>query len=191
MGEQLRRTWKWFPATLLSLSVVALAASLFLFQLVRKRVEARSPHLIAVSLPAPDLTFQALDGQARHLSDYKGKVVFLDLWGTWCLQCVAEMPTVQQLYLHYKDDPNVVFLIVSRLDTPQQVTRYAHLGGYTLPFFVTRNEDVPPSMYFNQYPATFLYSRDGRIAMEHAGGANWADPSVISFIDELKNRAKS
>ncbi len=46
-------------------------------------------------------------------------------------------------------------------------------------------------MYFNQYPATFLYSKDGRIAMEHAGGANWADPSVISFIDELKNRAKS
>ncbi len=65
---------------------------------------------MAVSLPAPDLTFQTLDGQVHHLSDFRGKVVFLDLWGTWCLQCVAEMPTLQQLYLHYKDDPNVVFL---------------------------------------------------------------------------------
>lgn len=184
----MRRTWRWVTATLLSLSVVALAVGLFLFHLVRKRVDAKSPHLTAVSLPAPDLTFQTLDGQTRHLSDFKGKVVFLDLWGTWCLQCVAEMPTVQQLYLHYKDDPNVVFLIVSRLDTPQRVTRYARLGGYTLPFFVTRDDDIPPSMYFHQYPATFLYSKDGRIAMEHAGGANWADPSVISFIDELKSR---
>jgi thiol-disulfide isomerase/thioredoxin len=186
----MRRTWKWIAATLLCLCVAALGAGLFLFHQVRKRVEARSPHLVAVSLAAPDLSFQTLDGQARHLSDYKGKVVFLDLWGTWCLQCVAEMPTVQQLYLHYKDDPQVVFLILSRLDTPKQVERYARLGGYTLPFFVTRDEDIPPSMYFHQYPATFLYSKDGRIAMEHAGGADWADPSVISFIDGLKGRAE-
>lgn len=185
----MKRRWKWIAATLLSLFVVAFAAGLFLFHVIREKVEARPPRLAVVSLPAPDLSFQTLDGQARHLSDFKGKVVFLDLWGTWCLQCVAEMPTVQQLYLHYKDDPQVVFLIVSRLDTPQQVARYAHMGGYTLPFFVTRDDDIPPSMYFHQYPATFLYSKDGRIAMEHAGGANWADPSVISFIDDLKSRA--
>jgi thiol-disulfide isomerase/thioredoxin len=186
----MRPAWKWITATLPALCVVALAVGLFLFHLVRETVEARSPHLVAVSLPAPDLDFQTLDGQARHLSDFKGKVVFLDLWGTWCLQCVAEMPTVQELYSHYKDDPQVVFLIVSRLDSPQQVARYAHFGGYTLPFFVTRNDDIPPSMYFHQYPATFLYSKDGRIAMEHAGGADWADPSVIAFIDDLKGRAK-
>lgn len=185
----MRRTWKRIVVTLLSLCVVVLGVGLFLFHSVRKRVEAHSPHIVPVSLPAPDLTFQTLDGQARHLSDFKGKVVFLDLWGTWCIQCVAEMPTVQQLYLHYKDDPQVVFLVVSRLDTPQQVARYARLGGYTLPFFVTRNDDIPPSMYFGQYPATFLYSKDGRIAMEHTGGADWADSSVISFIDELKSRA--
>lgn len=185
----MRRAWKWIAAILLSLCVVALGAGFFLFHMVRKNVEARSPHLQAVSLPAPDLSFQTLDGQARYLSDYKGKVVFLDLWGTWCIQCVAEMPTVQKLYLHYKDDPEVVFLIVSRLDTPQQVTRYARVGGYTLPFFVTRDEDIPPSMYFNQYPATFFYSKDGRIAAEHAGGADWAAPSVVSFIDGLKSRA--
>lgn len=182
------RAWKWIAATLLSLCVIALGVGLFLFHQVRRKVEARSPHLVGVSLPAPDLNFQTLDGQARHLSDYKGKVIFLDLWGTWCIQCVAEMPTVQQLYLHYKDDPQVAFLIVSRLDSPQQVTRYARLGGYSLPFFVTRDEDIPPSMYFNQHPATFLYSKDGWIAAEHAGGADWDDPSVISFIDGLKRR---
>jgi thiol-disulfide isomerase/thioredoxin len=168
--------------------MAALVAGLYLFHLVRQRVNANSPHLVPVSLPATDLNFQTLDGQTRHLNDYKGKVVFLDLWGTWCIQCVAEMPTVQKLYAHYKDDPQVVFLIVSRLDTPQKVTRYARLGNYTLPFFVTRDDDIPPSMYFNQYPATFLYSKDGRIAMEHAGGANWADPSVVAFIEGLKKR---
>ncbi|HEY0795024.1 MAG TPA: TlpA disulfide reductase family protein [Acidisarcina sp.] len=125
----MRGTWKWIGAALLSFTVVGLVVGLFLFYLVRKKIEARPPHLMAVSLPAPDLSFQTLDGRVRHLSDFKGKVVFLDLWGTWCVQCIAEMPTVQQLYLHYKDDPQVVFLIVSRLDKPQQVARYARLGG--------------------------------------------------------------
>jgi hypothetical protein len=59
-----------------------------------------------------------------------------------------------------------------------------------LRFLLTRDDEIPPSMYFHQYPATFLFSKDGRIAMEHAGGADWADPSVISFIDHLKSRSQ-
>jgi thiol-disulfide isomerase/thioredoxin len=139
-------------------------------------------------LPGKDLHFQTLDGTARSLSDTKGKVVFLDLWGTWCIQCVAEMPTVQKLYSHYQNDPTVEFLIVSRMDSPEAVKRYAHRNGLDLPFYIRRDEDVPPSMYLHQYPATFIYAKDGRLATQHAGGADWSDASVIDFIDNLKNR---
>ncbi|WP_052200724.1 TlpA disulfide reductase family protein [Terriglobus sp. TAA 43] len=186
----MKRAWKWIGGTFIVLCVLVALAGFLLFHAVRRNVESRSPGLIAVSLPAPDLAFQTLDGHERHLSDYKGKVVFLDLWGTWCIQCVAEMPTVQALYDRYKNDPEVIFLIVSRLDTPQRVEHYARLGHYSLPFFVTRDEDIPPSMYFHQYPATFLYSKDGRIAAQHAGGADWNDPSVSAFIDGLKSHSK-
>ena len=185
----MKRVWKWTGGVFAGLCLIVPLAGLVLFHLVRQSVESRSPKLVAVSLPGPDLSFQTLDGQERHLSDYKGKVVFLDLWGTWCIQCVAEMPTVQALYDRYKHDPQVVFLIVSRLDTPQAVEHYARLGHYSLPFFVTRDEDVPPSMYFHHYPATFLYAKDGRIAAQHAGGADWDDPSVSAFIDALRDRA--
>jgi thiol-disulfide isomerase/thioredoxin len=184
----MKQTWRLIGVAVLTLCSVAFLTGLFLFHLIRKKVESRSPHLVAVSLPAPDLAFQTLDGQELHLSDFKGKVVFLDLWGTWCIQCVAEMPTVQKLYDHYKNNPQVVFLIVSRMDTPQRVKQYAHLGHYTLPFYVTRDEDIPPAMYFHQYPATFLYAKDGRIAAQHAGGAEWNDPSVIDFVEELTRR---
>lgn len=183
----MKRAGKWIGGVLLAVCVLACLAGLFLFHAVRRNVESRSPKLVAISLPAPDLSFQTLDGKEQHLSDYKGKVVFLDLWGTWCIQCVAEMPTVQALYDHYKQDPQVVFLIVSRLDTPQRVQHYARLGNYSLPFFVTRDDNVPPSMYFHQYPATFLYGKDGRIAAQHAGGADWNDASVHAFIDGLKD----
>lgn len=185
----MKRSFKWIGSIVLVLGVLVTLSGFLLVHAVRKNVESRSPGLVAVSLPAPDFAFQTLDGHERHLSDYRGKVVFLDLWGTWCIQCVAEMPRVQALYNRYKNDPDVVFLIVSRLDTPQRVEHYARLGGYSLPFFITRDNDIPPSMYFHQYPATFFYSRDGRIAAQHAGGADWDDPSVSTFINGLKARS--
>jgi thiol-disulfide isomerase/thioredoxin len=184
----MRRALKWIAGVLASLALIAVICAAVVFHLVRKRVESHAPHLIADNIPESDFVFHALDGQPKKLSDYKGKVVFLDLWGTWCIQCVAEMPTVQQLYDHYRNDPQVVFLIVSRMDTPQSVQRYAHRGGYTLPFYVMRDEDVPPSMYLQQYPATFLFSRDGTLVAHHAGGADWSAPSVIALINSLKRQ---
>ncbi len=100
-------------------------AGLSLLHLVRHRVESHAPHLVAESIPETDFTFHTLGGEPKRLSDFRGKVVFLDLWGTWCIQCVAEMPTVQKLYDHYSNDPQVVFLIVSRMDTAQSVRRFA------------------------------------------------------------------
>ena len=114
-----------------------------------------------------------------RLSEAKGKVVFLDLWGTWCVQCVAEMPTVQRLYDRYRHDGAVQFLIVSRMDTPAQVRAYASRNGLTLPFYRMRDEDIPASMQLGQFPSTFLYSKNGALMMEHTGAADWSSPAVV------------
>jgi thiol-disulfide isomerase/thioredoxin len=176
------RTWIRLAIAALSLAVVAVLAGLVFFKLIEKKIAGRfqPPELVAASLPAEDFSFQTLDGSPRRLSDFKGKVVFLNLWGTWCIQCVAEMPMVQRLYSHYQGDPTIEFLIVSRMDSPAAVRRYARLRHLDLPFYVTREEDIPASMYLHQYPATFIYAK-------HAGGADWSDPSVIRFIDQLKH----
>lgn len=98
------------------------------------------------------------------------------------------MPTVQKLYNHYRNDPQVEFLIISRMDTPQAVRSYAKRNHFDLPFYVMDNDDIPESMRLNQYPSTFLYAKDGTLVSKHVGAANWAAPSVISFIDQLKAR---
>jgi thiol-disulfide isomerase/thioredoxin len=141
-----------------------------------------------VSASADDLVYSTLDGEVEHLSSAKGQVVFLDLWGTWCIQCVAEMPTVQKLYDRYRGDPRVKFLIVSRMDSPAAVRAYARRNRLSLPFYVMRDEDIPESMRLNQYPATFIYAKDGSLEAEHVGAANWSDPSVSACIDALKNQ---
>jgi thiol-disulfide isomerase/thioredoxin len=169
---------------LLALGTVAILG----WKLVEHRIALREqvPDLVRIHQPADDFLFWTLDGNEKRLTETKGKVVFVDLWGTWCIQCVAEMPAVQALYNHYRNDPSVDFLIISRLDSPSAVRRYADLHHYDLPFYVMDDGSIPASMQLNQFPATFLYSPDGSLAAKHTGAADWSSPSVIAFIDGLK-----
>ncbi|HEX4576166.1 MAG TPA: TlpA disulfide reductase family protein [Edaphobacter sp.] len=186
MGKILKRT----VIVLLSLALLAAATGLLLFKFVQHKIAAKMqpPHLQLQPEPASNLLYKTLDGAPLHLSSNKGQVVFLDLWGTWCVQCVAEMPTVQKLYDHYKNDPQVRFLIISRMDSPSTVRSYARRNHLDLPFYVTEDDDVPSAMQLNQFPATFLYAKDGRLVSKHVGAADWSDRSVISYIDQLKQQ---
>jgi thiol-disulfide isomerase/thioredoxin len=174
--------------TLTLLAIAAASVALLGFKLITSRIAARedAPHLRFHPEPASDLVFRTLDGQPQHLLPTNHQVVFLDLWGTWCIQCVAEMPTVQALYNHYRNDPQVKFLIVSRFDSPTSVRRYALRNHLDLPLYVTHDDDIPASMQLHQFPAAFLYAKDGTLVSTHIGAANWSAPSVIAFIDQLK-----
>jgi thiol-disulfide isomerase/thioredoxin len=174
--------------SLLSLVLLVACGGLIFFKLVQHKIAAnlRPPHLEVQPEVATDLVYRTLDGQQQHLSSTKGKVVFLDLWGTWCVQCVAEMPTLQKLYNHYKGDPAVEFLIVSRMDSPSTVRSYARHNHLDLPFFVTEDRDIPDSMQLQQFPTTFIYAKDGVLVAKHTAAADWSDRSVFAFIDKLK-----
>jgi thiol-disulfide isomerase/thioredoxin len=184
------RILKRVAASLVLLVVLAGCAGLLFFKLVQRKIAAhlQPPHLQRQSEAASDLMYRTLDGEQQHLASTKGQVVFLDLWGTWCVQCVAEMPTVQRLYDHYNGDSQVKFLVVSRLDSPSAVRSYAYRNHLNLPFYITQDEDIPRSMQLNQYPATFIFAKDGSLVSKHVGAADWSDNSVISFIDQLKER---
>jgi hypothetical protein len=99
---------------------------------------------------------------------------------------VAEMPTVQALYNHFKNDTSVAFIIASRLDTPGKVKTFATKHHYDLPFYTIQDSDIPLQLRYNQYPATFIFDRDGSLATKHISAANWSDPSVIAFIKSLE-----
>jgi thiol-disulfide isomerase/thioredoxin len=175
---------------LISLTLLAAFSGLALFKLVQHKVarDLHPPHLKLSPESASELPYRTLDGTPQQLSAAKGQVVFLDLWGTWCVQCVAEMPTVQRLYDHYKGDPSVRFLIVSRMDSPSAVRSYARRNHLDLPFYITHDDEIPPGMQLNQFPATFLYAKDGSLVAKHVGAADWSDRSVIAFIDRLKQQ---
>ena len=170
--------------------LLAGCAGLLLFKFVQRKIATnmQQPHLRFRPVVAKDLVYRILTGEQQHLVSTKGQVVVLDLWGTWCVQCVAEMPTVHSLYNHYKDNPQVKFLVISRLDALAAVRFYARRNHLDLPFYITEDEDIPSSMQLNQYPSTLIFAKDGSLVSKHLGAADWSDRSVISFINQLKRR---
>jgi len=181
---------KRIAAGLALLILLAGCAGIALLKFAEHHVVSRMqpPPLKIEPEAASDMVYRTLDGQPEHLTANKGQVVFLNLWGTWCLPCIAEMPTIQKLYNHYKGDPQVKFLIVSRLDSPARVRLYARSNHFDLPFYVTNDNDIPDSLQLHQFPSTFIFAKDGTLVAKHVWAADWSDDSVIAFIDGLKRQ---
>lgn len=135
-------------------------------------------------LPIADfnLRIKTLDGQLVSMEDYRGKVIFLNFWATWCMPCVAELPSIDKLYHKFKND-NIVFLLISNEDV-EKVNRYREKKGYEIPFYIIDDEGVIPQQYYSRsIPTTFIINKEGRIVKASTGAEDWDDHE---FIEELK-----
>jgi thiol-disulfide isomerase/thioredoxin len=138
--------------------------------------------LPSAALADYDWTVQSLDGKDFKMTEAKEKVVFLNFWATWCSPCVAEMASIQRLYEKLKDE-GVVFACISN-EKASKVSRFVRRKGYTFPIYTIRGS--PPAVFDTQrVPATFILSRDGRIALKYIGSAKWDDDKTFDFIKGL------
>src|ERR1035437_9764070 len=102
---------------------------------------------------APDFVLRDLDGNAVRLSDLRGKTVFLNFFATWCVSCQAEMPTLEQAYLKYKDK-NVVFLGVDVAEPADVVRQFVNKGGYTWNFVLDSTQQTTGDYHVTGIPTT-------------------------------------
>jgi len=125
--------------------------------------------------------FPGLDGKMVSLSDYRGHVVLVNVWATWCPPCVAEMPEIQALYRKYGD--RVAFVLATN-DSPEAVEAFMEKNKYQMPvLYLTENPPGPLS--FSAYPTTFIISKDGRVVSKKTGAANWDSKATEKILDEL------
>lgn len=126
------------------------------------------------SIAAFDFTLTDQFGNEHTLSDYKGKVVFLNFWATWCPPCKQEMPHIQELYEEYNyNEDEVIILGVSNPKTDEnqnnsdgteeEVTTFLEENGYTFPVVYDLTGDVLSDYYINAFPTTFMIDTDGTI----------------------------
>ncbi|MEZ5292578.1 MAG: TlpA disulfide reductase family protein [Vicinamibacterales bacterium] len=124
---------------------------------------------MADAKPASDFTLPTIDGTSQSLSAYKGKVVLLNFWATWCGPCKAEIPGFVELQQQYKDDLVVVGLSVD--DTADKAKAFADQYKINYPVLLGLGHDDVQDAYGPIYgiPASFLISRDGKVCKRHLG----------------------
>lgn len=124
----------------------------------------------AAVFPAIDFTLSDQYGNTHTLSDYKGSVVFLNFWATWCPPCRAEMPDIQKLYAEYEaaGDDSVVILGVAapgygdELDLAG-VRDFLEENGYTYPVVMDETGEVFTQYYVYSYPTTYMIDKEGNV----------------------------
>ena len=122
--------------------------------------------------PAPDFSLTLFDGRTVRLSDFRGKVVFLNFWASWCPPCRAEARLLEQSWQRYKDQ-GVVFLGVDIQDTEEAARRFIQEFGIT--YMNGRDPKNRIAIDFGVYgiPETFFIDRDGQITYKHIGALGW------------------
>jgi len=122
-----------------------------------------------------------LDSVETPLSQFRGKVVFLNFWATWCQPCVAEMPSIQSLYDSLKNE-NVAFLLIS--DEDENTVRRFMEKRFTVPVYLQKGE--PPSLFRTDViPATFILDCNGGLVFKHVGSAKWDGEPTVRFLRQL------
>ena len=154
-----RRRWWLRPGDVLLWGAVAVLAVVAVRRLV--------PDLDLPDLgPAPDVTVAALDGTPHGPADYRGQVVVLNVWATWCPPCVVETPGFVDLQAEFAGD--VQFLGLSQDEDPEAVRAFAERHGVDYPLLVGRPlaGAEPPTAVL---PTTIVIDRRGRVRMRHEG----------------------
>lgn len=140
-------------------------------------------HSNAASLAG--IQFKDMNGKVVDLGDLKGKVVFLNFWATWCPPCLAEMPSVNQLYEQYKNDKDVVFILADADGNLPKSQKFMDKKGYKLPVYAVASE-IPALIFQGSLPTTVVFDKQGRISYNESGAANYADAKFVQFMSKLK-----
>jgi cytochrome c-type biogenesis protein len=120
---------------------------------------------------APDFTLTGSTGEAISLSDYRGKIVFLNFWTTWCKYCLEEMPDFQEAYEKYGDDLQILLVNVTTDENidRQGVIDWYEQFDYTMPMVLDEDGDVTSQFTIPGYPTTYFIDRDGSIIAYYPG----------------------
>jgi cytochrome c-type biogenesis protein len=151
-------------------------------------VPVNAPEGFRVGQRAPDFTTQLLDGNTISLSDFQGKIVFLNFWATWCTPCKEEMPALQTIYESYQDDGFVVLAINNTSTEFDQgrIAPYVADFGLTFPVGLDESGAIAEEQYKGAIPGlptSFLIDQDGVIQAYFPTSIDGSD--LIAALDEL------
>jgi cytochrome c biogenesis protein CcmG/thiol:disulfide interchange protein DsbE len=130
-----------------------------------------------------------LAGKAGHLSDFKGKVVVLNFWATWCPPCVEETPGLNRLQKYIEARKGVVFGVAADEDAAAY-EKFLRDQGVIFPTYrdpATKDNHSPIAAIYgtSMYPETYVIDRHGKIARKVIGFQQWDSPEMLAYFDAV------
>ena len=167
-------------AALVIIILVVVAAVVFIVLGQREKFEP-----VVAGTVAPEFELPGLDGKQHKLSEYRGKVVFLNFWATWCKPCAEEIPSMQELHENLKAFPFEIVAVSVDKDGPEVIEPFLKKYGVTFPVLHDRKGKVKELYKTTGVPETFILDQNGVIAEKVWGPRDWADPASTKLVMDL------
>jgi thiol-disulfide isomerase/thioredoxin len=141
-------------------------------------------------LSTPALALQDSGGKTRNLTDYRGQVVLVNFWASWCPPCIHEMPVLERLRQKLHDQPFEI-LAVNVGEPKYRVWKFVKLISFGLPVLLDSRQDTFRLWGGSVLPTSFLLDRQGRIRYQVQGDLEWDSEDVVSLIEKLINEQEN
>ena len=185
------------PAILLILPVIFGVAGLILFQidLFAKTENQELDRLFSdmgvlpISPDSAPLEIRLSDATGRpvSLSEFRGNIVFINFWTTWCLACVIEMPSMEKLHQKFKDK-DFVMIAINLQESAERVKQFYQKHQLTFTTLLDITGDVGAALGINAIPATIILDKNGRIIGKALGPREWESQESIALFEYLTDR---
>lgn len=153
-------------------------------KVMEQREDSQAAHHEQNIIPASfNLTLEDTTGKKVTLSSMKGKVIFINLWATWCPPCIAEIHSIADLHKEMGDD--IAFVMISRDDNFKTVIDFIKRKGYDLPIY-TAIQGLPAMYQSTALPTTYVIDAAGNLVLTHKGMASYDTQEFKDFLESLK-----
>lgn len=129
-----------------------------------------------------DFVLETMDGNTIPFDSFKGEVVFVNFWATWCPPCVAEMPDIHTLYKDQKEQ--VRFVMISLDQDEDKARRFVAKKAFEFPIYFMRSP-LPSTYNTHSIPTTYVLDKEGKIKVENQGMAKYNTDSFRQLLTEL------
>lgn len=155
--------------------------------LTKARIIKPEPQIDYKNTPV-NLFFRAADNTILDLTKYRGKVVFINFWASWCPTCREEMPSLNDLYKKLANNKNVVFITVDKDKDTSSARKYMKSMSYNFPV-VREIVKTPKSIFPGELPTTVILNSKGKIIYQYSGQTDFSKPEFKSALEKALNKA--